>query len=206
MNQDFARAVDDLSVDRARGAPDRRRASRCGTRRRSPNFLPPNRKGSPWPASRSTTALARIPNRFELTLAATNRARQITSGAAPLVEPDRDKPTVIALREIAAGKVGIEMLTQDVDADRRRFEPGHARPQRPPMSEIAEFTAAPRALPAAARRRARRARVRVLRVGAPRPVPQVRRAVHHASARGREHPRREWRLDAQGSPPRCCTT
>jgi DNA-directed RNA polymerase subunit omega len=55
-------------------------------------------------------ALETIPNRFELTLAATNRARQITSGSTPLVEPDRDKPTVIALREVAAGKVGIEML------------------------------------------------------------------------------------------------
>ena len=55
-------------------------------------------------------ALAKIPNRFELTLAATNRARQITAGSAPLLEPDRDKPTVIALREVAAGKVGIEML------------------------------------------------------------------------------------------------
>ena len=54
--------------------------------------------------------LVRIPNRFELTLAATNRARQITAGSTPLVENDRDKPTVIALREIAAGKVGIEML------------------------------------------------------------------------------------------------
>ena len=54
--------------------------------------------------------LARIPNRFELTLAATNRARQITSGATPLVDADRDKPTVIALREMAAGKIGIEML------------------------------------------------------------------------------------------------
>jgi DNA-directed RNA polymerase subunit omega len=51
-------------------------------------------------------ALAKIPNRFELTLAATNRARQIT----PLLDADRDKPTVIALREVAAGKVGIEML------------------------------------------------------------------------------------------------
>ena len=49
-------------------------------------------------------------NRFELTLAATNRARQITAGSTPLVENDRDKPTVIALREVAAGKVGIEML------------------------------------------------------------------------------------------------
>jgi len=54
--------------------------------------------------------LAKIPNRFELTLAATNRARQISAGSAPLVETDRDKPTVIALREVAAGKVGIEML------------------------------------------------------------------------------------------------
>ena len=54
--------------------------------------------------------LDEIPNRFELTLAATNRARQISAGSAPLLEADRDKPTVIALREVAAGKVGIEML------------------------------------------------------------------------------------------------
>ena len=58
--------------------------------------------------------LAKIPNRFELTLAATNRARQITSGAAPYVDADRDKPTVIALRELAAGKIGLEMLTKTV--------------------------------------------------------------------------------------------
>ena len=54
--------------------------------------------------------LTKIPNRFELTLAATNRARQISAGSAPMVDGDRDKPTVIALREVAAGKVGIEML------------------------------------------------------------------------------------------------
>jgi DNA-directed RNA polymerase subunit omega len=51
-----------------------------------------------------------IPNRFELTLAATYRARQITNGAAPLLEPNRDKPTVIALRELAAHKYGVEIL------------------------------------------------------------------------------------------------
>ena len=56
--------------------------------------------------------LDRIPNRFELTLAATNRARQISAGSSPMLEADRDKPTVIALREIASGKVGIEMLTK----------------------------------------------------------------------------------------------
>ena len=54
--------------------------------------------------------LTKIPNRFELTLAATNRARQISAGSQPQVDGDRDKPTVIALREVAAGKVGIEML------------------------------------------------------------------------------------------------
>ncbi len=51
-------------------------------------------------------------NRFELTLAATYRARQLTNGASPLVESDRDKVTVIALREIAAGKIGSEMLSR----------------------------------------------------------------------------------------------
>jgi DNA-directed RNA polymerase subunit omega len=53
-----------------------------------------------------------ISNRFELTLAATYRARQLTNGATPQVDPYRDKATVIALREIAAGKVGKEMLNR----------------------------------------------------------------------------------------------
>jgi DNA-directed RNA polymerase subunit omega len=56
--------------------------------------------------------LDNIPNRFELTLAATIRARQIANGANPMVEPNRDKPTVIALREVAAGMVGIELLNK----------------------------------------------------------------------------------------------
>lgn len=51
-----------------------------------------------------------IPNRFELTLAATYRARQLTNGAAPMVEANRDKPTVIALREMAQQKFGVEIL------------------------------------------------------------------------------------------------
>ncbi len=56
--------------------------------------------------------LNRIPNRFQLTLAATYRARQLAHGGTPLIESTRDKPTVIALREVAAGKVGIEMLSK----------------------------------------------------------------------------------------------
>lgn len=57
--------------------------------------------------------LKRIPNRFQLTLAATYRARQLSSGASPLVEPNRDKYTVIALREISIGKIGVEVLRRN---------------------------------------------------------------------------------------------
>ena len=46
-----------------------------------------------------------IPNRFNLTLAATVRARQLSLGGTPLVDADGDKSCVIALREIAGGKV-----------------------------------------------------------------------------------------------------
>jgi DNA-directed RNA polymerase subunit omega len=57
-------------------------------------------------------ALKLIPNRFELTLAATYRARQLANGATPMLDPNKDKPTVLALREIAAGKYGAEILLQ----------------------------------------------------------------------------------------------
>ncbi len=53
-----------------------------------------------------------IPNRFDMVLSAARRARQIYAGAQPTVEEENDKPTVIALREIAEGNVGIEVLEQ----------------------------------------------------------------------------------------------
>ena len=53
-----------------------------------------------------------IPNRFDMSLAATYRARQITNGAQPMLDATRDKPTVIALRELAAGKYGTEILSK----------------------------------------------------------------------------------------------
>ncbi len=53
--------------------------------------------------------LEHIPNRFELALAASYRARQLAQGSTPTLE-SRDKPTVTALREIAAELVGREML------------------------------------------------------------------------------------------------
>jgi len=56
--------------------------------------------------------LKHIPNRFEMSLAATYRARQLTNGAQSMLEQNRDKPTVIALRELAAGKYGAEILNK----------------------------------------------------------------------------------------------
>lgn len=56
--------------------------------------------------------LHRIQNRFQMTLAATYRARQIAAGATPMVDSGRDKPTVIALRELALGKFGLEVLNR----------------------------------------------------------------------------------------------
>ena len=53
--------------------------------------------------------LQKIPNRFQLVLCATYRARMLSQGHTPKIE-SRNKPSVTALREIAAGQVGIEML------------------------------------------------------------------------------------------------
>jgi DNA-directed RNA polymerase subunit omega len=53
--------------------------------------------------------LKQIPNRFELVLSATYRARMLSQGHAPKLE-SKNKPSVTALREIAAGKIGKEML------------------------------------------------------------------------------------------------
>lgn len=53
-----------------------------------------------------------IPNRFEMSLAATYRARQLSNGSQPMIDATRDKPTVIALRELAAGKFGADILNK----------------------------------------------------------------------------------------------
>lgn len=53
--------------------------------------------------------LEKIPNRFQLVLAATYRARMLAQGHTPKID-SKNKPGVTALREIAAGKIGIEML------------------------------------------------------------------------------------------------
>ncbi|MFC1688394.1 DNA-directed RNA polymerase subunit omega [Pseudomonadota bacterium] len=63
--------------------------------------------------------LNRINNRFEMVLTATKRARQIAHGAEPLVEEENDKPTVIALREIADGLVdpeSVDVIQAEIEA------------------------------------------------------------------------------------------
>jgi len=53
-----------------------------------------------------------IENIFEMVLVAAKRARRVAHGADPMVELENDKPTVIALREIAEGLVGPSILEE----------------------------------------------------------------------------------------------
>ena len=57
-------------------------------------------------------SLSQVNNRFDLVLIASKRARNISMGAEPMLSADNDKPTVIALREIAEGLVGEDILKE----------------------------------------------------------------------------------------------
>lgn len=58
--------------------------------------------------------LDNVDNRFELVMLATKRSRQLaTGGKEPKVAWENDKPTVVALREIAAGLVDAEIVAQE---------------------------------------------------------------------------------------------
>jgi DNA-directed RNA polymerase subunit omega len=59
--------------------------------------------------------LDNVENRFELILVASKRARKLAMGSEPMVPEENDKPTVIALREIAEGMVDRTIL-DDVSA------------------------------------------------------------------------------------------
>ena len=56
--------------------------------------------------------LDNIGNIFEMVLVASKRARRVAHGAEPMVEHENDKPTVIALREIAEGHVTPAILEE----------------------------------------------------------------------------------------------
>lgn len=65
--------------------------------------------------------LENVDNRFELVRLAARRARQIAQGKDPLVEPENDKPTVIALREIAEGLIDEQILDEAEAAEKAQF-------------------------------------------------------------------------------------
>jgi DNA-directed RNA polymerase subunit omega len=56
--------------------------------------------------------LQNVDNLFQLVLLASQRARRLANGAEATVPLENDKPTVIALREIAAGNITPEMLRE----------------------------------------------------------------------------------------------
>jgi len=56
--------------------------------------------------------LGMVENRFQLVLVATKRARQLANGVQPLVEWENDKPTIVALREIAEGLIDASILDE----------------------------------------------------------------------------------------------
>jgi DNA-directed RNA polymerase subunit omega len=56
--------------------------------------------------------LQNVPNLFQLVLVAARRSRKLANGAEATLEWENDKPTVLALREIAAGHVGAEILEE----------------------------------------------------------------------------------------------
>ena len=65
----------------------------------------------------------KISNRYELLVLAAHRARQLSEGDAPRVEEAQDKPTVLALREIAAGKVESDDLRENLVNNLRHISP-----------------------------------------------------------------------------------
>ena len=93
--------------------------------------------------------LDKVDNRFQLVLIATKRARQLANGVQPLVEWENDKPTIVALREIADGLIGPSILdepmfpveAEEILADEEIPEMGEAAPvvptaDTPPAEDI----------------------------------------------------------------------
>ncbi len=60
--------------------------------------------------------LEHVENRFQLVLVAARRARQLAAGADPFLDRENDKPTVLALREIAEGFVTSAILDDNAEA------------------------------------------------------------------------------------------
>ena len=64
--------------------------------------------------------LKKVKNHFELVIVASKRARQIAKGGMALVDPENDKPTVIALSEIASARLNEAEEKSDKESDANR--------------------------------------------------------------------------------------
>ena len=92
----------------------------------------------------------RIPNRFELVMVASQRARDISSGSALTLERDNDKNPVVALREIADATVDIDALQaalvqglrKHVETDEPEEEGGFGTGETDMLGEIMQSEAA----------------------------------------------------------------
>ncbi|MFL2546504.1 MAG: DNA-directed RNA polymerase subunit omega [Candidatus Rariloculaceae bacterium] len=73
----------------------------------------------------------KIPNMFQLVLVASKRARQLANGAEPMVDWENDKPTVVALREVAEGYITESILTE----------------REQPMEDLLDFDSKPPVIP-----------------------------------------------------------
>jgi len=93
--------------------------------------------------------LSKVDNRFQLVLVATKRARQISLGATPHVEEENEKPTVIALREIAEGFVTKDILDEKIEEGILEFMEASDEEQVEGEGEAAEDTSELDALTAA---------------------------------------------------------
>ena len=66
--------------------------------------------------------LEHVDNRFNLVLLATKRARQLSNGVEPLIPWENDKPTVVALREIAAGLITVDTVDNQLNEEESEDE------------------------------------------------------------------------------------
>ena len=88
--------------------------------------------------------LENVDNRFQLVLVAAKRARQLSQGAEPCVPKENDKPTVLALREIADGFVTNSILDEESPQAGLEAEDDAAE-----QNPVAAFPAAPGEIPPA---------------------------------------------------------
>jgi|SRR5205085_5210897 len=79
----------------------------------------------------------KIPNRFDLVLLSAYRGRQLSGGAEPMVDRDRDKNPVVALREIASKDLKPEELREEFIKSLQRHAEVDEPETLPPPEEMA---------------------------------------------------------------------